>query len=236
MNPQLPSQTIYHTSAIRQLLVEAFSDEEFTIFCYDYFRKVHQKFSTLTFSTKIQLLIEHCENNDLFPKLLTHLQTANPAKYAQLAHSLQTPPLAQPQPLAPPSPASLTAAPAHILVVEDDPTWQAILQECLVEAGHQVHLSATFDEARQQLRYNHFQLVTLDARLQSGPQTQEGLLLLNYIRHQLKTDLPIIIISGEIARRDLIRAFRDFSVSNVLLKEDFDYDHFTQAVKAALAP
>jgi DNA-binding NtrC family response regulator len=177
------------------------------------------------------------KKNDCFPDLFSRIQATNPAKYTQFADSLQSPPPAQALPLIPPVPASRATTPkAQILVIEDDLTWQAILQEYLTEAGHQVHLAATFDEAHQQLRLNRFQLVTLDARLQSGLQTQEGLLLLNYIRHQLKATLPIIIISGEIDRRNLIRAFRDFAVSNVLLKEDFDYNQFIQAVNTALAP
>jgi hypothetical protein len=61
MNPPLPTQPNYNTPVIRQLLVKAFSDEEFNIFCYDYFHEVYQKFSTLTSTAKIQLLIEYCE-------------------------------------------------------------------------------------------------------------------------------------------------------------------------------
>ena len=47
-------------------------------------------------------------------------------------------------------------------------------------------------------------------------------------------DLPVVIVSAEIDKRDIVRAFRKFSVSNVILKQYFEYDEFYAAVRDAL--
>ncbi len=97
-----PTQPTYHTAAIRCLLLAAFSDEEFTFFCYDHFREVYQRFAAgMTFTAKTQLLIEHCELRSEFGKLLPLLEDANPARYAKFASSLQKP---ASQPSQPPTP------------------------------------------------------------------------------------------------------------------------------------
>jgi hypothetical protein len=84
-----PTQPVYNTEAIRRLLLAAFSDEEFTIFCYDNFREVHQKFSaSMTFTAKAQLMIEYCERRSEFDELLALIEEANPARYAEFAPSL----------------------------------------------------------------------------------------------------------------------------------------------------
>jgi hypothetical protein len=71
-------------------LLEAFSDEDFTIFCYDHFYPVHQKFAEgMTFHQKVQLLIEHCQRNDLFGLLLAYVKDLNPNKYAEYDSLLQ---------------------------------------------------------------------------------------------------------------------------------------------------
>lgn len=72
-------------SIIRRLLIEALGDEELTILCFDHFREVHQQFTVgLTFTAKVQLLLEHCERNHSLDRLLAMVKTLNPNKYAEL--------------------------------------------------------------------------------------------------------------------------------------------------------
>jgi CheY-like chemotaxis protein len=122
----------------------------------------------------------------------------------------------------------------RVLVVEDDPIWQDILRESLTETGCLVEIAGAFNEARNKLQSQRFNLITIDAHLGQQLQAQEGILLLNYIRNHFGPAAPVIIISGEINRRDVIKAFKQFSVTNVLLKEDFEYDKFREAVRDAL--
>ncbi|NJN93591.1 MAG: SUMF1/EgtB/PvdO family nonheme iron enzyme [Anaerolineales bacterium] len=82
----------YNTSVIRRLLLAAFTDEEFTFFCYDHFREVYQKFAGgMTFTAKTQLLIEQCENRNEFGKLLPLVEGSNPAKYTEFTDLIQKP-------------------------------------------------------------------------------------------------------------------------------------------------
>jgi formylglycine-generating enzyme required for sulfatase activity len=89
------AQPAYNTAAVRRLLLAAFSDDEFTFFCYDHFSEVYQKFATgMTFPAKVQLLIDHCVRYSAFAELLPLVEEANPAKYAEFAASFQ---ISQPQ-------------------------------------------------------------------------------------------------------------------------------------------
>jgi CheY-like chemotaxis protein len=139
-------------------------------------------------------------------------------------------------PVARPPTAPYASSAPRILVVEDDPTWQEILREGLIEMGYLVEIATSFNEARSKLQSGGFSLITIDARLHHETITyvDEGMLLLDYIRSRFGAALPVIIVSGEIGKRDLVRAFRKFLVSNVLLKEHFEYDEFRQAIRDAL--
>lgn len=121
-----------------------------------------------------------------------------------------------------------------VLVVEDNPAWQDILREYLTELGCVVDIAVDFTEARSKLQNGQFSLVTIDAHL--GPRTRanEGILLMDYIRQQLGPKLPIIVVSGEINKQDLVRAFQKFAVISVLLKEHFECREFQADVRKAL--
>lgn len=79
----------YNSKAIRELVQAAFTDEEFWVFCYDYFPGVYQKFSTgMTYTHKAHLLIEYCGQTNSFDQLLGLVKEINPNKYAQFSPSL----------------------------------------------------------------------------------------------------------------------------------------------------
>jgi internalin A len=75
-------QRDHNSKAIRELLIAAFSDEEFDTFCYDRYRPVYKQFSDqMSHSRKIQLLIEHCEKYEQLDDLMAHIEAANPRQY-----------------------------------------------------------------------------------------------------------------------------------------------------------
>ena len=70
------------TEAIRQLVADAFSDEELTTLCFDHFRPAHEAFSGgMTKTAKIQLLLEHCVRQDEVDWLLALVRERNPNQY-----------------------------------------------------------------------------------------------------------------------------------------------------------
>ncbi|MBI1876745.1 MAG: hypothetical protein HYR94_00620 [Chloroflexi bacterium] len=72
----------YNTATIRKLLTAAFSDEDLTAFCFDHFRQIYDKFGRgLSHTEKVQLLLEYCEQNLAFDKLLSLVEAENPTQY-----------------------------------------------------------------------------------------------------------------------------------------------------------
>lgn len=75
---------VISTAVIRNLLTAAFNDEDLTILCFDNFRPVYEQFGAgMTKTQKIQLLIEHCERNWSFDRLLALVREHNPVQFAQ---------------------------------------------------------------------------------------------------------------------------------------------------------
>ena len=75
--PDLPT-----TADIRKFLTEAFSDDEFTTLCFDYFPQVSEGFTSgMTKWQKVQLLIEYCQRHDALPNLLAALERTRPEQF-----------------------------------------------------------------------------------------------------------------------------------------------------------
>lgn len=80
----------FDTAAVRELLMAAFSDEEFMTFCYDYFRPAHAAFSIeMSRWRKTQILVEHCERRGRMEELLAKIERDNPYQYGQLKNRLR---------------------------------------------------------------------------------------------------------------------------------------------------
>ncbi len=72
----------YNTADIRRFLIEAFSDEELSTLCFDFFPEVSDDFAVgITKGQKIQLLIEYCQRREVVPNLLAALQRVRPEQY-----------------------------------------------------------------------------------------------------------------------------------------------------------
>jgi DNA-binding NarL/FixJ family response regulator len=72
-------------SKIRQVLENAFDDEEFGRFCFEHFREVYNRFSDgMSLRTKRQMLIEYCERYGKIPELQEHVRTENLHQYERV--------------------------------------------------------------------------------------------------------------------------------------------------------
>ena len=70
----------------------AFDDQELTIFCYDFFRRAHDRFTVgMTKPQKVQLLLEECEKQGRMETLLAHVEEAYPFQYARFEERLCNP-------------------------------------------------------------------------------------------------------------------------------------------------
>jgi len=73
-----------HPADIRGYLTNAYSDEELTILCSDYFRDVYENFATsMTKGQKIHLLLDRCQRRETLPELLAALERDRPQQYRQ---------------------------------------------------------------------------------------------------------------------------------------------------------
>jgi CheY-like chemotaxis protein len=81
-----------------------------------------------------------------------------------------------------------------ILLVEDNPTDQLIVQRLAGYAGFEVELAGNGQEAIEKLSASHYDLVLMDLEMP----IMNGYETTTYIRHRLesKKDIPIIIITG----------------------------------------
>lgn len=81
----------WNTAVIRELLTAAFSDEELTTLCFDYFPPVHGEFSTgMALGQKTQRLIEYCLRYDQFDRLLAIVRERNPVQYLRYERRLKS--------------------------------------------------------------------------------------------------------------------------------------------------
>ena len=72
------------SATLRALLVAAFSDDELTTFCYDWFHPLYEDFASgMTKGQKIQRLMEFCEHRGETARLLAAVRQANPTQYAR---------------------------------------------------------------------------------------------------------------------------------------------------------
>ena len=79
-----PAPPMWNTATIRQLLIEALSDQQISELAFDHFRPVYQQFSTgMTKPHMIRLLLEYCDMHNQIKELIDHIQRLNPAKYSQ---------------------------------------------------------------------------------------------------------------------------------------------------------
>ncbi len=83
----------WDTGLIRQLLTEAFDDQDLTALCYDHFHPVYEKFgSKMGKGEKTQRLLEYCTRQNQLDTLLKLVEANNPSQYAHFAPRLRREP------------------------------------------------------------------------------------------------------------------------------------------------
>ena len=83
----------YNTETIRQLLSDAFDDEELIVFCYDHFPEVHKKFSTaMSLLLKIHYLVAHCQRHGKIDTLLQLIAKKNSYQFEKYQPYIKTDP------------------------------------------------------------------------------------------------------------------------------------------------
>lgn len=80
----------YDRVVVRQLLMAAFSDEDLTVFCADYFQDVYEQFgSESSKRAKALKLVDYCHRRGEIPTLLDKIKDENPHQYQEYKPRLE---------------------------------------------------------------------------------------------------------------------------------------------------
>jgi DNA-binding NtrC family response regulator len=108
----------------------------------------------------------------------------------------------------------------RVLLVEDDPEWQQVLADVLVDGGYVVDRVASSEEARKRFEDYKYPIAVVDLRL--GSETPEqGLDLLEYV-HRTAPGSDLVVVSGYSNTERVIDAFERGRAKGFLPKDEFD--------------
>lgn len=121
------------------------------------------------------------------------------------------------------------------LLVEDEPTWQELLQELLEEHGLQVDLATDLETARALLRRAPHCLAVVDLSLKAPDHAnRDGLRVLEALKRR-DPECRTILVSGFATVEIAVRALTAFGALSCLRKEAFSRREFSELVHRALA-
>ena len=121
------------------------------------------------------------------------------------------------------------------LVVEDDPSWQQILTEILIDCGMAVDLAVSYEEAQKLVRPVPHRIAVLDLSL-GGPdhRNMDGLKVLETITHH-DPGCASIFLTGFATVELAVSVIQELGAYTCLRKETFHRTEFRKVVNQALA-
>jgi DNA-binding NarL/FixJ family response regulator len=121
------------------------------------------------------------------------------------------------------------------LIVEDDPSWQAILSELLQDAGMEVDLTSSLDEASITLHQRPHRLAVVDLSLAgSDYQNMDGLRVLDTVR-KLDPGCQTLLLTGFATVELAVSAITKHGAITCLRKETFRRSQFRELVSRVLS-
>jgi CheY-like chemotaxis protein len=121
-----------------------------------------------------------------------------------------------------------TPSPAHVLVVDDEPTIRALLCEALADVGFLVETAVHGADALEKLARHSFQAVLLDLMMP----VMDGREFLRRVRQDLAyAGLPVVVLSA--APADLLRSAHDLGAA-ACIEKPFDLDTLLSALTGVL--
>ncbi len=131
--------------------------------------------------------------------------------------------------------------PDRILVVDDDPSWQELLRECIesVEApasgaGRSLTIAGSYAEAAALIDRRHFHLAFVDLRLREDARELEGKELARRLS-ELDEGAAVVIATGHADVSTAITALREWQVLDFVLKDAWNPGKVVQLVHSGVA-
>jgi DNA-binding NarL/FixJ family response regulator len=132
-------------------------------------------------------------------------------------------------------PPQSNGTPQRALIVEDDPSWQAIVAEILADMDLQVDTANSIETASAALRAASHRLAVVDLSLGGTDHcNQDGLRVLDAVRRQ-DPGCVTILLTGFATVELAVSALTEHGAATCLRKETFRRAGFRQVVREALA-
>lgn len=123
----------------------------------------------------------------------------------------------------------------RMLVVEDDPAWQQILQEILTDDGATVDVARDVSTALELLRRHPHRLAVVDLALGAGEAANvDGLDVLEAVRRH-DPGCVAIVLTGYATVELAVNVLQEYGAFSCLRKANFDRDAFRRLVQRALS-
>ncbi len=119
---------------------------------------------------------------------------------------------------------------ALILVVDDSPMIQKVAKALLTKKGHDVRVTALAKSALNRIGLEPFDLIIMDLNLPD----LRGDDAIEIIRKQMKINVPIIVLSGEIKPEVMVR-LKTLEISAFVAKSDEFVFRLSEEVDKALS-
>jgi len=120
------------------------------------------------------------------------------------------------------------------LIVEDDESWQMILEEILQEIGFQVCVAAHASRALEALEANAFRLLVADLSLEDEDHSnQDGLHVLAAVKAK-QPGCVSLLLTGYATVELTVQALREYGAYTCLRKETFNRKAFVDLILSAL--
>ena len=121
------------------------------------------------------------------------------------------------------------------LIVEDERSWQQVLEEILTDAGLTVDIAEDLETAVAKLRTQPHRLAVVDLSLGSGDdRDQDGLRVLDAVRRHDPGCVPLLL-TGFATVELAVSALTEHGAYSCLRKESFQRAEFRELVSRALA-
>lgn len=122
---------------------------------------------------------------------------------------------------------------ARVLIIEDNPGWQEILEKAFKQEGYIVNSAKNAKDAMDALKAPGLHLITMDLNLVDDEGTnREGLRLLSFIGMFNPCARAIVLTAYSGHQRDVFRA--SYGVYEYFLKSEFDQTTFLKTARDAI--
>lgn len=123
----------------------------------------------------------------------------------------------------------------HALVVEDDPSWQQILEELLTDSGLKVDVVDNLPAAFERLHQRSYRIAVVDLSLSEvDHRNRDGLKILDAIR-QVNPRCVSLLLTGYATVELAVSVLTEHGAFTCLRKEMFNRAQFRDIVRQALA-